>query len=60
MVVSHALSRAYINNQSSEVDEAELIDCVQFMFDNIPINEARLAQLHQETTADSLTLYSNN
>jgi hypothetical protein len=36
MVVSDELSRAYLNNQSTEIDQPDLIHCIQFTFDNLP------------------------
>ena len=54
MVVSDALSRAYLNNHSTEIDDVDLIHSVQFTFDTLPISEARLNQLQQETASDHI------
>jgi hypothetical protein len=59
MVVSDALSRAYLNNQSTEIDEADLIHCVQFTFDSLPISDARLTELQKETSSDTVLQQPN-
>jgi hypothetical protein len=53
MVVSDALSRAYLNNQSTEIDQPDLIHCIQFTFDNLPISDARLTEFQKETASDT-------
>ena len=53
MVVSDALSRAYLNNHSTEIDDVDLIHSIQLTFDSLPISEARLNQLQQETALDT-------
>ena len=54
MVVSDALSRAYLNNHSTEIDDVDLIHSIQLTFDSLPISEARLNQLQQETASDNI------
>ena len=53
MVVSDALSRAYLTNQPTELEETDLIHCVQSTFDSLPISESCLIQLQQETASDT-------
>ncbi|CAB3991160.1 Hypothetical predicted protein [Paramuricea clavata] len=53
MVVSDALSRAYLNNQSTEIDQPDLIHCIQFPFDNLPISDARLTEFQKKTASDT-------
>ena len=54
MVVSDALSEAYLNNHSTEIDDVDLIHSIQLTFDSLPISEARLNQLQQETASDNI------
>ena len=54
MVVSDALSRAYLNNHSTEIDDVDLIHSIQLTFDTLPISEAHLNQLQQETASDNI------
>ncbi len=53
MVVSDALSRAYLTNQPTEIEETDLIHCVQSTFDSLPISESRLIELQKETASDT-------
>ena len=53
MVVSDALSRAYLTNQPTEIEETDLIHCVQSTFDSLPISESRLIELQKETACDT-------
>ena len=47
MVVSDALSRAFINSNSSpELDDSDIIHHVHSVIDSLPINTARLTLLH--------------
>ena len=52
MVVSDALSRAYINDNTTEIPEAQLIHQVISTFQLLPISKSRLVQLQQETSLD--------
>ena len=54
MVVSDALSRAYLDGHSTEIDDVDLIHSIQLAFDTLPISEARLNQLQQETASDNI------
>ena len=53
MVVSDALSRAYLKDRSSpELEESDLIHHVHSILDSLPISTARLTQLQKETASD--------
>ncbi len=53
MVVSDALSRAYLKDRSSpELEESDLIHHVHSILDSLPIRTARLTQLQKETASD--------
>ena len=53
MVVSDALSRAYLESHSSpEVKESDLIHHVHSVIDSLPISTARLTLLQKETASD--------
>ena len=53
MVVSDALSQAFINNNSSpELDESDIIHHVHSVIDSLPISTARLTQFQNETASD--------
>ena len=53
MVVSDALSRAYLKDRSSpELEESNLIHHVHSILDSLPITTARLTQLQKETASD--------
>ena len=54
MVVSDALSRAYLHSQTTEIPEHDLIHHVSSTFMLLPISQTRLAQLHQETASDEV------
>ncbi len=53
MVVSDVLSRVYLTNQPTEIEETDLIHCVQSTFDSLPISESRLIELQKETASDT-------
>jgi hypothetical protein len=46
-------SAGSINNQSTEIDQPDLIHCIQFTFDNLPISDARLTEFQKETASDT-------
>ena len=52
MIVSHALSRAYIKNGKAEFDENNLIHQVHFVISSLPISNERLKQFKEETRKD--------
>ena len=53
MVVSDALSRAFIDSNSSpELDESDIIHHVHSVIASLPISTARLTQLQNETASD--------
>ena len=53
MVVSDALSRAYLKDHSSpELKESDLIHHVHSNVDSLPISTARLTELQKETASD--------
>ena len=54
MVVSDALSRAYLNSQTTEIPEPDLIHQINSTFQLLPISKTRLAQLQQETASDEV------
>ena len=55
MVVSDALSRAYVESHSSpELEESDIIHHVHSVIDSLPISTARLTQLQKETASDSI------
>ena len=55
MVVSDALSRAYLKSHSSpELEESDIIHHVHSVIDSLPISTARLTQLQNETASDSI------
>ena len=54
MVVSDALSRAYLHSQTTEIQEYDLIHQISSTFNLLPINETRLAQLQLETASDEV------
>ena len=49
MLVSNALSQAYIKIWKIEFDENSLIHHVHFVISNIPISNERLEQFKEET-----------
>ena len=49
MVVSDALRRAYLNDNTSEIPETQLIHQVTSIFQILPISKSRLVQMQQET-----------
>ena len=53
MVVSDALSKAYLNSQTTEIQEPDLHQ-VNSTFQLLPISKTRLAQLQQETASDEV------
>ena len=54
MVVSDALSRAYLHSQTTEIPEHDLILHISSTFMLLPISQTRLAQLQQETASDEV------
>ncbi len=54
MVVSDALSRAYLNSQTTEIQEPDLIHQIYSTFQLLPISKTRLAQLQEETASDEV------
>ena len=53
MVVSDALSRAYLkSNSSPELEESDVIHHVHSVIESLPISTARLTQLQKETASD--------
>ena len=48
MVVSDALSRAYLNNQTTEIPHANLIHQITSTFQLLPISSTRIAKLQHE------------
>jgi len=54
MVVSDALSRAYLNDHASEIPETQLIHQVTLPFQLLPISKARLVELQEQTSLDLL------
>ena len=49
MVVSDALRRAYLNDNTSEIPETQLIHQVTSIFQILPISKSCLVQMQQET-----------
>ena len=49
MLVSDALSRAYMKNSKPEFDENSLIHHVHFVISNLPINKKHLEQFKEKT-----------
>ena len=54
MLVSDALSQAYIQNSKPEFDENSLIHHVHFVISNFPVSNERLQQFKGETGKDPI------
>ena len=54
MLVLNALSRAYIKNSKSELDENSLIHHMHFVISNLPISNKCLEQFKEETQKDPI------
>ena len=54
MLVSDALSRAYIKNSKPELDENSLIHHVHFVISNLPISNKCLEQFKEKTQKDPI------
>ena len=54
MLVSNALSQAYIKNSKPKFDENSLIYHVHFVILNLPITNERLEQFKEETRKDPI------
>ena len=54
ILVSDALSQAYIKNSKPEFDENSLIHQVHFVISNLPISNERLEQFKEETQKDPI------
>ena len=54
MLVSDALSQAYIKNSKPEFDENSLIHHVHFVILNLPVSNERLQQFKGETGKDPI------
>ena len=54
MLVSNALSQAYIKIWKIEFDENSLIHHVHFIISNLPVSNERLEQFKEETQKDPI------
>eukprot|EP00794_Sanderia_malayensis_P014552 gene14552-16054_t len=54
MVVSDALSRTYLDSQTTEIQEPDLIHQINSTFQLLPISKNRLALLQEETASDEV------
>ena len=52
MLVSDALSRAYIKSSKPEFDENNLVHHLHFVISNLPFNNERLEQFKEKTLKD--------
>ena len=52
MVISDALSRAYLNDHASEIPETHLIHQVTLPFQLLPISKACLIEVQEQTSLD--------
>ena len=60
MVISDALSRAYLNDHATEIPETLLIHQINLTFQLLPISKARLSQLQEDTSLDPVLQQLSN